>query len=140
MRKPTIVYWVIAGLAFVWNLMGVAAYLGQSFMTDQQIVEAYGSEQATMIITQPSWYTAVFALAVFGGAIGCLGLLLRKSWAVLPLMLSLLCVVIQNIYFAMTGVFENIHGGQWAMTILIPVVAVFLVWFARKKKAEGILR
>jgi hypothetical protein len=109
-------------------------------MTDAQIVEAYGSEQATMIITQPSWYTAVFALAVFGGAIGCLGLLLRKSWAVLPLMLSLLCVVIQNIYFAMTGVFENIHGGQWAMTILIPVVAVFLVWFARKKKAEGILR
>lgn len=140
MKKPSTGYWVIAALAFLWNLMGVGAYLGQSFMSDEQIIETYGAEQATMMITQPSWYTAVFVLAVFGGAIGCLGLLLRKSWAVLPLMLSLLCVIIQNIYFALTGVFDNIHGGQWVMTILIPVVAIFLVWFARKRKADGTLR
>jgi len=140
MKKPSVSYWVVAGLAFVWNLMGVGAYISQSMMSDAQIVETYGAEQATMMMAQPAWYTAVFALAVFGGAIGCLGLLLRKSWALWPLVMSLLCVIIQNIYFGMNGVFENVHGGQWAMIILIPVVAVFLVWFARKRIADGTLR
>lgn len=140
MKKPSIWFWVIAVLALLWNLMGVAAYLGQSFMSDAQIAEAYGAEQAAAIAAQPSWYTAVFALAVFGGAIGCFGLILRKTWAVWPLWLSLICVILQNIYFALNGIFADIHGGQWAMTVLIPIVAIFLVWFARRKTAAGILR
>jgi uncharacterized membrane protein len=140
MNKPPLSYWIIAIVAFLWNLMGVAAYLGQSFMSDAQIAEAYGVEAAAAIAAQPAWYTAVFALAVFGGAIGCLGLLLRKAWAQWPLVVSLVCVVLQNIYFAMNGVFADIHGGQWAMTILIPIIAVFLVWFARRRIADGTLR
>lgn len=140
MKKPSIWFWVIGGLAFLWNVMGVAAYIGQSYMSDEQIIATYGAEQATLIITQPAWYTAVFALAVFGGAIGCLGLLLRKSWALWPLLLSLLCVILQNVYFALNNVYANVHGGQWLMTILIPLVAVFLVWFARRKIADGTLR
>lgn len=140
MRKPSISYWVVSGLALLWNLMGVAAYIGQSYMSEAQMLDAYGPEQTAAILAQPAWYTAVFALAVFGGAVGCLGLLLRKKWALWPLMLSLICVVLQNIYFAMNGIFQQLHGGQWVMTILIPVVAVFLVWFARRHMARGIIR
>lgn len=140
MKKPSMWFWVIAGLALIWNLMGVGAYVSQSLMSDAQLADAYGADQAAMIISQPAWYTAVFALAVFGGALGCLGLLLRKSWALWPLLLSLLCVVLQNIYFGLNGMFKDVHGGEWGMVILIPVVALFLVWFTRRKIADRTLR
>lgn len=140
MKKPSILYWVVAGLGFIWNLLGVAAYIGQALMDDAQIIAANGEEVGAMIINQPAWYTAVFAVAVFAGALGCLGLLLRQKWALILLGLSLLCVIIQNIYFALSGAFAYVHGGQWIMTLLIPIIAIFLVGFARHHSQQGTLR
>jgi len=138
--KPPVWFWIVSALALVWNLMGVGAYIAQVTMTPEKIVETYGQTQADLMAAQPAWYTAVFALAVFGGALGCLGLLLRKRWALWLLLLSLICVIIQNIYFAMSGVFDYVHGGQWVMTIMIPVIAVLLVLLARKGIANGWLK
>lgn len=139
MTKPSVGYWVISGLAFVWNLMGVAAYLSQVTSDEALLVQIHGQEAAAMMMAQPAWYTAAFALAVFGGALGCLGLLLRKTWALWPLLLSLLCVVIQHIYYLTHGTYQFVEGGAWVMVLLIPIVAVFLVWFAWRKVADGTL-
>jgi uncharacterized membrane protein len=135
--KPPKWFWIVSAIALLWNLMGIGAYLSQVMMSPEKIAEAYGQVQAELIAVQPAWYTAVFALAVFGGALGCLGLLLRKNWAMWFLLLSLICVIIQNIYFAMSGAFEHVHGGAWVMTLMIPIIAVLLVLLARKAKASG---
>lgn len=139
MKKPSLWYWVISCLALIWNLLGVMAYLMQSYSSEAALIETYGQEQASLMMAQPSWYTAAYALAVFGGAIGCLGLLLRKRWALWLLMLSLVCVVVQHIYFATNNIYSFVEGGAWVMVILIPVVAIFLVWFARRKVADRTL-
>ncbi len=106
-------------------------------MDDAKLVAAYSEEQAALMISQPAWYTATYALAVFGEAIGCLGLLLRKKWALWPLMLSLLCVVIQHIYYLTSETYRFVEGRAWIMVLLIPIISVFLVWFARRKIADG---
>ena len=138
--KTPIWHWIISTLLFVWNLMGVAAFVIQMRATPEQILESYGQVQADMIAAQPAWYPVIFGLAVFGGALGCLGLLLRKKWAKLLLLISLIAVIIQNIYFATAGVFEHTHGGQWSMVIMIPVIAMFLVCYAKKITANCILK
>lgn len=133
-------HWIISGLLLIWNLLGVGAFIMQMRATPEQILRDYGQVQADIIAAQPAWYPIIFGLAVFGGAVGCLGLLLRKKWANQLLLISLIAVIIQNIYFATAGVFEHTHGGQWSMIILIPLIAIFLVWYARKMTVRGILK
>ena len=78
--RPPKWFWIVASIAFVWNLMGVAAYLMQVTMSDETLA-ALPAEQQALYASTPAWATGAFALAVFGGALGCLFLLLRKSWA-----------------------------------------------------------
>ena len=34
-NKPTTTFWIIGVIALLWNIMGVLAYLGQAYMTDE---------------------------------------------------------------------------------------------------------
>ena len=140
MAKPPVWFWIVSGLALVWNLLGVMAYIMQVTMTDEAMSKLPEADQAAMA-TLPSWYMAAFATAVFAGALGCLALLLRKKWATLLLVLSFAAVVIQQIYFfGMTDLGSKQHGGQLVMTIAIPVVGLLLVLLARSATAKGWLR
>jgi len=133
-------FWTISAVLLLWNLMGVEAYIAQVTAGHEDLIASYGQEQADVIASQPSWYVGAFALAVFAGALGCLFLLLRRTWAFWPLLISLLCVMAQNVYFYMNGLYEYVHGGAWVMTIAIPIIAIFLVWFSKRMSAKGILR
>ena len=50
--------------------------------------------ERSLMASSPMWVTALFAIGVFGGALGTLGLLLRKSWARPLLILSLIAVIL----------------------------------------------
>ena len=78
-KKPSTKFYIIAVLALIWNLMGVGAYLVQAFMTDEMIATLPEEQQAEFLVEHPAWYTALFALAVFGGALACILLLARKK-------------------------------------------------------------
>lgn len=80
-KKPTTKFYSIAVLALIWNLMGVGAYLIQAFMTEEMIATLPEEQQAEFLVEHPAWYTALFALAVFGGALACILLLARKKMA-----------------------------------------------------------
>ena len=71
LRKPGSLFWVISGLALVWNLIGVINYLGQVLITDE-ILKSLPKEQQLMYQDVPSWVTAAFAVAVFSGTVGFL--------------------------------------------------------------------
>ena len=45
-----------------------------------------------------AWVTGAFAIAVFGGTLGCIGLLMLKSWSKLLLLISLLGVLAQDVW------------------------------------------
>jgi hypothetical protein len=78
LRKPGSLFWVIIGLALVWNLIGVINYLGQVLMTDE-VLKSLPKEQQLMYQDVPSWVTAAFAVAVFSGTVGAIFLLLKKK-------------------------------------------------------------
>ncbi len=124
--KPPVWFWIISGFALIWNAMGVDQYLGQAYKTERWRA-GLTDDQFEIVSNFPAWLTAAFAIAVFAGALGSLGLLLRKKWAYLLLVLSLIAVIIQMGYILIQG-----HADNIGMTISIIVFALFLVWFSKK--------
>ena len=68
---------MIAVIAFIWNLMGAYMYIIQKYKTES-FESQYTSMQLDMIYSMPAWATAAFAIAVFGGVLGSVTLLMRK--------------------------------------------------------------
>ncbi|MCD2258870.1 hypothetical protein [Psychroserpens luteolus] len=130
-NKPPVWFWIVSVLALIWNLLGVGAYLSRHFMTDEMIAELEPQLQFEMAYEHPAWYTAIFAIAVFGGVLGCLGLLLRKKWAYLLFIISFLCATAQQIYYVM-----EVEGTDKVMPIMIVIVCLFLIWFSKMAKSK----
>jgi len=130
-NKPGIVFWIIGIIALIWNLMGVMAYLGQAYITDEA-KSAMSEVELTYMENLPIWYTAAFAIAVFAGTIGCLLILLRKKLAYPLLLVSLLAVIAQQIYhFVLSDALGHMKTFDKTMITMIVVISVFLVWYAK---------
>ena len=88
-KAPTS-YWVITIIMLLWNLMGVMSFFVHVFMQPAE-TEA----QAALYDQYPLWTQLVFAVSVFGGTIGCVGLLMRKRFAKQAFLASLIAIIIQ---------------------------------------------
>ena len=130
--KPPTWFWVVSVLALIWNLMGVLNYLAQAFITDEMKAE-YTVEQLTLIEGRPAWVTAAFAIAVWGGLLGCIALLIRKRWARPLLLISLLGIVAQTGYnlFATDAlaVFGSLMG--LVIPLIVVIIGILLVLIAK---------
>ena len=126
-NKPPVWFWIVSVLALLWNLMGVGAYLSPHFMTDEMIAELEPQLQYEMAYEHPAWYTALFALAVFGGVLASIALLIRKKWAYFLFIISFICATIQQIYYVM-----EVKGTDKIMPTMIIIVCIFLIWFSKK--------
>ena len=79
-------FWIVGAVGLVFNLMGCFNFISQ---LNAEMVAAMPDSYQALIETRPAWATAAFAVAVFGGALGCVLLLLRKRYAIHVLGLSL---------------------------------------------------
>jgi len=138
-NKPTTSFWIIGIVALIWNLMGVFAYLQQAYMTAEDLA-ALPLDQQALYENVPAWVTAVFALAVFGGALGCILLLLRKKLATFVLIISFISILAQMSYnFFISKAMEVYCPGDMIMPAMVIIVCAFLVWYSKKMQTQGIL-
>jgi len=139
-NKPGVLFWVIAVIALIWNIMGVMAYLAQAFMTDEAKALLPEAEQA-MYSDIPAWVTAAFAFAVFGGFLGSLALLLRKKWATSLFLVSLLGIFVQQIYtFFVSDIMTDARAADMVMPLMIVVVGIFLFYYSKGAAKSGLLK
>jgi hypothetical protein len=135
-NKPPIWFWIVSVLALIWNAMGVHGYLSQAYKTSA-FTDAYTTEQIEVMEAMPAWYTALFAIAVFSGALGCLLLILRKKFAKSLLILSFLAATAMMVYFLFLADLQGVDFSEnKIMSYVIIVFAIFLVWFSRKSHAK----
>jgi hypothetical protein len=121
---------IVAILGLLWNLYGAYNYL----MTVGLVA---GADEAA-VSAMPAWVTGAFAVAVFGGALGCLGLIMLKRWSKLLLLVSLLGVLAMDLWmFVLTGLGATMAGPEMGITIAVIVVAIFLVWLAHDADRKG---
>ncbi|PTM08967.1 MAG: hypothetical protein DA407_06815 [Bacteroidetes bacterium] len=139
-NKPNIAFWIIGIIALLWNLMGVANYLGQAFKLDA-IMSGMTEDQIGLIENLPAWMTALFAIAVFSGLIGSVIFLMRRKIAVSLFALSFLTATIQQLYWLfgtnMTEVFAE--SQPYLMPIIVIVFCIFLVWYSKEQRKKGVL-
>src|SRR5216684_7057035 len=119
-------FWAIGAVTLVWNVIGVINFFMQM---NADALASFPESHRAIVVGRPAWATGAFAIAVFGGALGCLLLLLRKPAAYYSFIASLLGVIVQIIpSFGMTGSTIDFRFFDILLTILMPLaVAVFLV-------------
>ena len=128
---------VIAGVAVLWNVMGLIAYVGE-MMASPEIVAELTEAEAALRLNVPIWSTAAYAIAVHAGTLGSIGLLIRKAWAAPVLVLSLAAVVVQQSYiFFMSDAVEVLGMTKMILPAVVLIVAIFLVWYSRSAIEKG---
>ena len=131
MSKPPIWFIVLAAVALLWNLAGLVAVVADLQLSATDI-EALPPSQQAFYHARPLWSVFASLLAVVGGVLGCVGLLLRRRWALIVLYASLLGIVVQDAGFAMAS---RMAGPLEAVPIVLQssvfVLGIGLVLLAR---------
>ena len=126
-------FWVIATFMLIWNIMGCINFFVQM---NPDMVTSYRENEQAIISGRPAWATVAFAIAVFGGALGCLLLLLRKSAAYYVFIASLLGVIVTMPHTLGLGI--DFGLGEILGIILMPLaVAAFLIWYSKQAERKG---
>jgi len=139
-NKPGIIFWIIGIIALIWNGMGIYNYLQQAYKTEA-VMAKFNADQLALLESLPAWMTALFAIAVFAGALGSIALLMRKKVAVMLFILSFIAATVQQLYWLFgTSAAEVFNESlPYLMPILIIIVALFLVRYSKNQKSKGIL-
>lgn len=132
--------WVVGIVTLLWNSMGVL-----DFVMTQTKNEAYMSEfteeQLEFFYGFPMWLVIVWGIAVIGGLLGSLLLLLRNKLAFPVLAASLVAMVTTAIHnFAISNGLEIMGTLGVIFTVVIFTIALLLVLYSARMKANGVLR
>ena len=131
--------WFIGIVALLWNAMGAFDYL----MTQTENATYMGRftpEQLEYFYGFPTWVVAAWAIAVWGGVLGAILLLLRKRLAAPVFLVSFLAMVVTSVHnFLLSDGAAVMGGGAVAFSALIFVFALALWLYARAMAARGVL-
>jgi hypothetical protein len=117
----------------IWNVMGCVNFVVQ---LNPEMISSYRENEQTIIQGRPMWATAAFAIAVLGGALGCIILLFKNSVAFYIFIVSLLGVIVTTAHTLGTGI--DFGTGEIIGTIFMPLaVAVFLIWYSIYTERKG---
>ena len=123
--------------ALIWNLLGVFAFIMHLMMTPEMISKLPLDQQAAYS-NVPSWSTIAFAVAVFGGTLGCILLLAKNALATPTFALSLVAIFIQQFYnFIVINSIKMLGISAVFMPILVIVIAFLLLYLSIKSKQQG---
>lgn len=130
-------YFPVVVLALLWNLLGCAAYLADVTVSAETLAKMTPEQQA-LHAARPAWAVAATATAVWGGAAGCIALLLRRRWATPLLALSLAGIVVQDFaLFVLARDLVKPKPAAFILQALVLAVGVGLVALARTASARG---
>jgi hypothetical protein len=133
-------FWIIAVLATLWNAMGAFDYL-MTQTQNEAYMGQYNPEQLEFFYGFPAWVVAFWAIAVWGGVLGAVLLLLRKRLAVGVFLVSFLAMVVTTIHnYGLSNGLEVTGGlGTLAFSAVIFLFSLFLVLYSRAMKNRGVL-
>jgi hypothetical protein len=127
----------LAWTALIWNLFGVVAFIMQMLITPEEINKLPLDQQAAYSDV-PIWSVIAFAVAVFGGVLGCLFLLNKNALAIPTFSLSLGAILLQQYYnFIVINSIEMLGASAVLMPILVIAIALLLLYISITGKQRG---
>ncbi len=136
--KPNTLFWIIAVILVLWNLMGASAFIVDNFATDM-IADAYTAEQMAVIESTPLWAKVLYGISTLGGLLAAILLIARKLAAVRVYLISLLALIIHTVYnIGFENAMEVFGVGQGLIfPLVILFLAVFEYWYSKYCASKG---
>lgn len=132
---------IVIGIIFLlWNLMGDAAYLMQVTQNLSELAKT-DPYQARLFSIMPQWAWAAYAVAVWGGTLATILLLMKRKIAVPLYALSLVAIVVQFGHIFLATDILAVRGWNTALfPFFIFLMGVAQLLYARSLAAKGILK
>lgn len=133
--------WVIGILGGLWSSMGVVSFLVTQ-LSVEAVMSRFPPQQREYFESLPLWAVAFWAIGVFGGAIGCLLLLLKNRLALPVLFGSMIGSIVCNLggLLLLGGMEVMRETGGLGFTLVPIFFAAFLAYYARAMRKQGVLR
>ncbi|HPE83007.1 MAG: hypothetical protein KDC94_01020 [Aequorivita sp.] len=137
-QKPNTAFWIIAVLALLWNIIGVYMWLYEYFLMTDEIRDSLPPEQVEIMANAPNWNIYLYGLAVITGLLASLLLLIRKKLSVGLFMLSLIAVLMLQLYwmFAM-DIVEKMGPQSLIMPLIVIAIAIFEYFYSKGAARNG---
>ena len=137
MSKPPLWFTLLAAVALLWNLAGLAAVVADLRLSAADVA-ALPLQQQALYAARPSWSVVASVVAVGAGTLGCIALLLRRRWATPILYASLVGLVVQDIgIFLVVGAGKSVNPAPLALQGLVLAIAVGLIALSRLAAARS---
>lgn len=133
--------WVVGIVGLLWSAMGAMDYV-MTKLRIEEYMAAFTPEQLEFFYGFPIWVNTAWAIAVWGGVIGTILLLLRKSSAVWVLLASFLAMVVTAIHnYGLSNGMEVV-GDTFSLvfTALIFLVGLGLYLYSKAMHSKGVLK
>lgn len=140
-RATPLHLWVVGILSLLWNCIGGYDYT-MTKTHDAAYLAKVPAEVMAYVTSVPAWFTLFWALGVWGAILGSVMLLLRNRLAVPVFAASLLGLAVTQLYqHVIDPAPAEMRGGMMlGITILIWVIAIALLLYARAMARQGVLR
>lgn len=131
-------YWIVAGLALLWMLFGMLAFIMDP-LTDEAALEQMSEAQRELFEARPVWLFVIYGIAVFSGLAGAVGLVMRRGWAVTAFLVSLVFVVVQFFYvlFVLDAIGRIGAAEALPFPLVILAIGAGLLWFSLLSRRRG---
>ncbi len=140
MPKLPLWFRLLSAVALLWNLAGLFAVMADLRLSAADIA-ALPAQQQALYAARPSWSVAASLIAVLGGTLGCVALLIRSRWALSLFYASLAGVVLQDIgIFVIAGAARNGNPVPIVLQAIVVAVAIALIVLARQAAKRSWLR
>ncbi len=133
--------WIVGVISLLWGAMGAFDYL-MTQTHNASYMSQFTPEQLEFYYGFPVWVDAAWAIAVWGGLLGSVLLLLRKCLAVPVFLVSLVAMVAVSVHNYGFADGLAVMGGAFPLifTAVIFIVSVSLWLYARAMSSRGVLR
>lgn len=139
--KTPIHLWIVGLLSLLWNFGGAYDYL-MSQTRNEAYLANLPAEAIAFLDNAPTWFQASWAIGIWFSVLGSLLLLVKSRFAGTAFGLSLLGLVVSSIYtygLAEQRTFEAGGTAALVFSIVIPIVLILLLIYARAMTRRGVL-
>ena len=137
--KAPVHLWIVGILSLLWNAMGAFDYLATQLELESYMSK-FSPEQLAYFNSFPKLMTACWAFAIWGAVAGSIFLLLRKKWAVWAFVVACTGMLFTTIYnYGMTNGAEIMGSTGVIISVVIWIIALFLLWYSWAQAKKGVL-
>lgn len=130
-------FWIGATAVLLFMAAGVIGYLDTIVTAPDRLPV----ERRMLMEAMPGWHRPVYAVAIWSGLMGAVGLVMRRRTSVPVLLISLLAAIGTFLPFVVVPeVRELATRGDFIAAIIVIGLCAASLWFAHRSKQKGWLR